>query len=525
MNTILIKRLSLIPSRKCLSLPPVRWCLSLLFLAALPAGLEAAYGDLLWSNPTDGIIFGAPAIGPGGEVVVGSEDGNIYSFNPDGSLRWVFTGATDWVDSSPTIAPDGTVYAGSWDNFLYAIDGMEGSLKWKFETGGMIIGSPALGPDGTIIVGSNDSFLYAIRPDGTERWISEPVDSFSPINSSPVINRAGDTLYFGNDSGEFFAVDIASGQGLWYFDTQAIHPADSETDYAIVGSAAIDGNGNLYFGSENGYLYALSAQGDLRWAYDAVEPIRASPAISADGTLYFPGQDGYLYALDSEGFQLWESFVGDVFYCSPAIDADGNILIGAYAGSAALGAATAFLSLDQDGFVIWEYLIFGYNDSSPNIAPDGSIYFGAHDGYLYKFEGAGPLMDGQWPRFQANRRQTGFHQTHPPLELIDLFPGISRLEDGWALVPWFGDGWVHDAGLPWIRHSDHGFIYAGAAARDSLLFYDPGLDSWLQASAEAIDYLYVFASASWIYHVWGTTAESGRWFYDIPEQAWFTDRP
>lgn len=498
--------------------------ISVLALVLLIPGsyVQAAYGDLLWKSSTEGIIFGAPAVGPSGEVVVGSEDNNLYSFNPDGTVRWIFQGAADWFDSAPTIARDGTVYAGSWDNHLYAINGEIGSLKWKFETGAIIIASPAVGLDGTVYVASNDSFLYAVNPDGSQKWISEPVDSFSPINSSPVLNRGGDTLYFGNDSGKFFAVDSQSGLEKWSFDLTSIHPPDSETDYAIVGSAAIEEDGDLYFGSENGYLYALTSKGNLRWTYKAAEAIRSSPAISQDGKVYFPAQDGYLYALDSEGFQLWESFVGDVFYCSPAIDSAGNILIAAYAGSAALGAATDFLSLDSSGNIIWEYLVTNYNDSSPNIAPDGSIYFGAHDGYLYKFEGASPLMEGQWPRFQGSRPQRGLSQSVLPLDLVDVFPSILKNEADWSKIPWLGSGWLTDAGLPWILHRDHGFIYVAQATADSVTYYDPYLDQWLFASATTSSALYSYSTQGWIYHAEGTSIYGNRWFFDFDGNGWFT---
>jgi outer membrane protein assembly factor BamB len=102
--------------------------LSLLGSLLLAHSALADPGDLLWSEITGDLIFGSPAIGSAGEVVVGSSstwynsngditgtDGELYSFNPDGSLRWIFTEASDWIDCSATIAADGTVYAGSWD--------------------------------------------------------------------------------------------------------------------------------------------------------------------------------------------------------------------------------------------------------------------------------------------------------------------------------------------------------------------------------------------------------------------------
>ncbi len=45
-------------------------------------------------------------------------------------------------------------------NDLFAQDG---TLKWKFETGGAICSSPAIAEDGTVYVGCNDDRLHAIE--------------------------------------------------------------------------------------------------------------------------------------------------------------------------------------------------------------------------------------------------------------------------------------------------------------------------------------------------------------------------
>ena len=52
----------------------------------------------------------------------------------------------------------------------YNTSGNNGTLKWKFLTGGSVYSSPAIGVNGTIYVGSDDCYLYAINPDGTLKW-------------------------------------------------------------------------------------------------------------------------------------------------------------------------------------------------------------------------------------------------------------------------------------------------------------------------------------------------------------------
>lgn len=488
--------------------------------------LASAPGDTVpgWPVQTYGVVFGAPAIGPHGEVVVGTSDwsenpvNRVYSYNPDGSLRWIYDGAGDWIDSSPTIAADGTVYAGSWDNYLYALDGETGSLQWRYETGSLITASAAIGPDGTIFIGSYDGILYAIRPDGSLKWSYSAGSSISPINGGAALNHAGDTLYFGTEDGDLYALGTSNGNFLWSYAV-----SDTFTERAILSSPAVGVDGNIYFGCENSRVYALSASGDLIWIFPATGAIRSSPIIASDGTICFASQDGYLYAVDSTGFQLWETFVGDVFYCTPAMDAAGNIIVAGYAGSSEAGAATSFASISPVGDLQWEYVIEGYNDSSPNIAPDGSIYIGAHDGFLYKLEGAAPLNQEAWPRAQANRRQTGWpgHLVLP--ELVDFYPAISVAQSGWVNIPWFGIGWLREIALPWIQHLDHGYLYIGDSGSWGSTFYDTALNEWLFAPATAPNYYYRYATDGWLYHWAGTSVSSGRWFFDYTLGAWMAE--
>lgn len=122
---------------------------------------------------------------------------------------------------SPAIGQDGTIYVGNWINttsdkmpehsYLYAVN-PDGSLKWKFETGLPISCSPSIGADGTVFFGC---------------------DNFSSATSAR-----------GNQA-HFYAVD-ANGHLKWRIETGS-----------VVSSPAIDRDGSIYFGSVDGYLYAL----------------------------------------------------------------------------------------------------------------------------------------------------------------------------------------------------------------------------------------------------------------------------
>ena len=166
----------------------------------LPLVIGADVGDPKWAYETEGGIVSSPAIGPDNTIYIGSNDGNLYAINTDGSLRWKFPthGA---VHSHPVIGSDGTIYIGSWDQSLYAIN-PNGTLKWNFLTGGPINSSPALGMDGTIYIGSRDKSLYAIRPDGTLKWIFL---AKGELFATPTIGRDG-TIYVGSWDHYIYAI-------------------------------------------------------------------------------------------------------------------------------------------------------------------------------------------------------------------------------------------------------------------------------------------------------------------------------
>ena len=112
-------------------------------------------GEFSWTHPGS-----SPVIGIDGTIYVESADSNLYAIDPNGSQKWQFTGVGGY--SSPAIGADGTLYVGSDDDNVCAINPADGSLVWKFTTGGWVDSSPAIGADGTIYVGSS-----VVNKDGT----------------------------------------------------------------------------------------------------------------------------------------------------------------------------------------------------------------------------------------------------------------------------------------------------------------------------------------------------------------------
>jgi outer membrane protein assembly factor BamB len=72
----------------------------------------------------------------------------------------------------------------------------------------------------------------------------------------------------------------------------------------ITAALALADDGTLYAASQDGFLYALDASGNLKWKFNS-GPMKASPAIGADGTIYVSNEEQRIFAIDRTGAQQW----------------------------------------------------------------------------------------------------------------------------------------------------------------------------------------------------------------------------
>ena len=141
----------------------------------------------------------------------------------------------------------------------------------------------------------------------------------------------------------------------------------------------------------------------VKWKFPTGDRVIASP-VCQDKTLYFGGDDGNIYAVEAEtGRQLWKRATGGPAPSTPAI-ANGMVYAGSYDGK--------FYALDaQTGAVRWKFATEGERRfeakgihglqpknqtiadqydvflSSPVVA-QGAVYFGSGDGHLYALDAA-----------------------------------------------------------------------------------------------------------------------------------------
>src|SRR5688500_9996938 len=136
--------------------------------------------------------------------------------------------------------------------------------------------------------------------DATLKW---RVQTEGAVRSSPVL--AGGLLYFGSNDGRLYAVEAEAGEPRWSFATGG----------AIRSTPAI-AEGVVVFGSDDGYVYCLTADsGELRWRYlvgfeeltasitaevDLPRRTVTSSPVIVDGVAYIGSNDFSLHAFDLE---------------------------------------------------------------------------------------------------------------------------------------------------------------------------------------------------------------------------------
>lgn len=260
-------------------------------------------GKKKWSFKTDGSVFSSPAI-QNDRVVAGSGDGYIYCLNiQSGIVNWkIKTGAA--VLGSPVILHD-TVFIGCSDHSFIAMNLNAGSIYWKF-TGlqGPVMSTPII-YGGMVIFGAWDKNLYALdRSDGKLLWKwnnGSTVINFSPAACTPVARKgvvyivapdrfitaidaiSGTTLWRNNEARVRESIGI-SEDGKWIYgktmqDTivafaankMAQRPAwymNAGFGYEHVPSMLIEKDGQVFFGTRNGVVYAIDPRlQKISWAH------------------------------------------------------------------------------------------------------------------------------------------------------------------------------------------------------------------------------------------------------------------
>jgi outer membrane protein assembly factor BamB len=374
-------------------------------LSPLSGNIDTCY--LLWSYTTNGQIFSSPALGDidgngDTEVVIGSDDMNVYAFNgEDGSVLWSYpVGNNEYC--SPSLGDvdhngDIEVVIGSRNDTVYALNGEDGSMLWLFPTGEMVRGSAALADidnDDTleVVFGSWDHHVYALNgEDGSLLW-SYPTGN--GVRSSPAVGDIdGDSLpevVIGSWDSNIYALNGEDGSLLWSYPT-----GEGVRSSAVIGDINIDGNPEVVIGSEDNNVYALNGEnGSYLWSYPTGNNVRATPSlgdIDGDDSLevIIGSLDNNVYALNGEnGSLLWSYSTNFGIWSSASLgDIDGDGVLEVVVGSGTSDNNVYALN-GEDGSYLWSYTTGDGIAASPalgDVDGDGDleIVIGSEDNSVY----------------------------------------------------------------------------------------------------------------------------------------------
>ena len=307
------------------------------------------------------------------------------------NVLWQSTAGGNW----PVIDGDKVFFAN--EEQVFAVSLKSGEILWQYRDQN----NPNFFPrgsavaDGRVFVTVNDSgliknmgtgFIYALNAEnGQFLWRQQIADA--PSHSLPLVIK--EKVFIGDDSGTLNALDATTGKILWQKKLVGDGEIHSSPAYA---------DGLIFIGTEGdaryhehpphpSSMFALKpSSGEVVWQFPidytqgGTNLIHATPAIS-DGVVYFGSENGYFYALKtSDGQLVWKKqiAVGGMMVgtSSAAGLGDSKVFVGLWSGK--------FLALNQKtGETVWEFSYEGKGTDSSPVVADGKVCLGAHEGYFY----------------------------------------------------------------------------------------------------------------------------------------------
>lgn len=239
------------------------------------------------------------------------------------------------VLASP-VSDNESVYVGTLTGRMYRIEREDLIIKWHVNTSNPIVATPSI-YKGHLMVGT------------FSKWIYEPA-----VDCEPSSVAALDA----HDATEEWKYELQNGVFSSICSVEDIH----------------------IFGCLDGKIYALSNEGELRWAFTTGGEVWSSP--SSDGQRIFVGSDDcMLYALDLDGKLVWKTkLCGKIRSSTPCLSRDtstgfSSLYIGTQSGN--------LYRIDKDsGAILWSLDLKSPLLSSPS-SIQGYVLIGSSDGYLH----------------------------------------------------------------------------------------------------------------------------------------------
>jgi outer membrane protein assembly factor BamB len=254
---------------------------------------------------------------------------------------------------------------------------------WYYRAGALLEFPPVLSARSLFVLKDNGVLVAIGRRSAHVRW-GRKLGHLAA--ASPAVS--GSSVYCvilergrGMRAGRVVALNIGSGRTRW----SRKLASRAESSPLVVG-------GTLYFGTENGTVYALrTSDGSVKWRYHASGAVKGGIAMDYRGRLFFGDYAGKVYSLRaSDGHQLWKVSTSGAHY---------GLSSGSFYATAAVAYGRVYLG-NTDGFVYsyasssgklaWRTKTGGYVYGSAAVAqvPGGhpTVYVGSYDRRFYALD-------------------------------------------------------------------------------------------------------------------------------------------
>ena len=213
-----------------------------------------------------------------GLVILTTRDGEVVAFE-------AATGRERWRTAMPALVQadladlDGLVVAGDIGGRMITVDPRTGAILEQVSLGGDFVG-PILESGGTVFAGPQ-SGLVALGPAGRERW---KVQTGEPTRL-PMVHIGG--VLLADASPDLIAVDVETGEVRWRYTARAL-----VISFGAGGSLVLAA---LHTGEVHGIDLAT---GERLWSFRTNAPVQVTPLVdAAAGRAFFGGRDGVVYSI------------------------------------------------------------------------------------------------------------------------------------------------------------------------------------------------------------------------------------
>ncbi len=190
---------------------------------------------------------------------------------------------------------------------------------WTFNAGSRLISSPVAYRD-VLYCASSDKKLFLLDKNTGE--LIKSIVLLSSVESTPAVQ--GNRLYIGDDEGNFYLIDIITGN----------IKITKNLDGSLIRSSPLATEKGVFIGTYNGNAFCLDSDSleikwrikDRGWVYSSCALIRKRDAVTV---LWDKGKAGVYRQED--GKALWESACEDTIRSTPVITQD-SMIYGSFKG-------------------------------------------------------------------------------------------------------------------------------------------------------------------------------------------------